>query len=165
MNKLKPCPFCGGRPKIKTYKEQGWHFSPCCKMIEAGLLYKTKAEAIAAWNTRPDQPKAGGYSCPDPDGCKAVKDVAVMANTIEQLNEERRRDALDGQAELDESDTMILQLQARVKELEAELERLKEKMIRILDMSGVRNRCECGRLTGLGAIHCCAEQALKEKPK
>ena len=45
---------------------------------------------------------------------------------------------------------------------EKECKQLKNTIVRILDMSAVRNRCECGRPTGLGAIHCCAEQVLEK---
>ena len=64
--KLKPCPFCGGKPKITTYNYMSYdsygvstgmvtkfRFSPsCCYMINWDKLYGSKAKAIKAWNRR-----------------------------------------------------------------------------------------------------------------
>jgi len=50
--KLKQCPFCGGDGGVLSYCQGEWHNVQCieCGMITSDEL--TKAEAIAAWNTR-----------------------------------------------------------------------------------------------------------------
>ena len=53
--KPKPCPFCGGEAKIKPteFPHANWGFNiSCCLMINYDKIYKTKAEAIKAWNRR-----------------------------------------------------------------------------------------------------------------
>ena len=59
MSDLKPCPFCGGEAKYRDVTsgvvgDGEWHWAGCdnsmCK--EADDLWKTKEEAIKAWNTR-----------------------------------------------------------------------------------------------------------------
>lgn len=53
--KLKPCPFCGGKPEIVPVPYEGWEcrFRSCCSMISHDRLFKTKQVAIKAWNRRP----------------------------------------------------------------------------------------------------------------
>jgi hypothetical protein len=61
---LKPCPFCGGETKLRDYGEiPGYDFrygtvvghdSDCPLSAWDGYLYETEAQAIAAWNTRPE---------------------------------------------------------------------------------------------------------------
>ena len=59
MNKLKPCPFCGGEA---TLIDDGFgrYFVECsmsdgiCKVIPRTWSYDTKEEAIEAWNRRAD---------------------------------------------------------------------------------------------------------------
>jgi Lar family restriction alleviation protein len=62
MNKLKPCPFCGGEAKIKTGEEgnnyAGWVFeyAICIECESMGKKIskslKSKEQAINAWNAR-----------------------------------------------------------------------------------------------------------------
>lgn len=51
---LKPCPFCGGEARL-IRSAPDWYF-PACMNRECACdwtdSYPTKAEAIAAWNTR-----------------------------------------------------------------------------------------------------------------
>ena len=56
MDELKPCPFCGGEA-ILMHGAHAWeiHCLPCT----ASVSEMTKAEAIAAWNTRPTPDSAG----------------------------------------------------------------------------------------------------------
>jgi Lar family restriction alleviation protein len=51
--KLKPCPFCGGKAKLKLTPNLR-HFYVRCENgdVEQLLLHVTKAEAIEAWNRR-----------------------------------------------------------------------------------------------------------------
>ena len=50
--KLKPCPFCGGEAMIIS--EINYHHVRCVKCFTITDWYKTKEEAIEAWNTRAD---------------------------------------------------------------------------------------------------------------
>ena len=63
MEDLKPCPFCEGKPHIAQYKYsfgEAYLIKHTCKkqpMLHVhGGPFKTRAEAIAAWNRRtPDE--------------------------------------------------------------------------------------------------------------
>jgi Lar family restriction alleviation protein len=52
MEKLKPCPFCGGEPFIKQYKDF-YLYKVICEncYVETGGWCE-KREAINAWNRR-----------------------------------------------------------------------------------------------------------------
>lgn len=57
MDKLKPCPFCGGEAKTGTTLfgiRSGLIFVYCKKCYASSLDYKTKEDAIEAWNRRVD---------------------------------------------------------------------------------------------------------------
>ena len=55
---LKPCPFCGGEAYTLSQAPNGTGYSVGCHddecrgFIALSWIYKTEAEAIAAWNTR-----------------------------------------------------------------------------------------------------------------
>lgn len=53
---LLPCPFCGGQAAIVKFQAAGglWWMGECQEPScdAAGTAFTTKAEAIAAWNTR-----------------------------------------------------------------------------------------------------------------
>ena len=49
--KLKPCPFCGGKAKITGYI----FFEVKCRRCRATLPQRYETEAIAAWNRRAPQ--------------------------------------------------------------------------------------------------------------
>ena len=53
MDKLKACPFCGGRAMIAATLDD--MYRPMCEKDGCCCLegYQTRAEAIAAWNDRP----------------------------------------------------------------------------------------------------------------
>lgn len=54
-DKLLPCPFCGGEGKVSEF-HSFWYKSGCsnlnCFAYITSLVFQTKEEAIAAWNTR-----------------------------------------------------------------------------------------------------------------
>ena len=54
MTELKPCPFCGGETKIRTYSGMGrtMFFVQCNDCAAESSCYDTKEEAVAAWNRR-----------------------------------------------------------------------------------------------------------------
>ena len=63
MDKLMPCPFCGSKPIIKTFRtfvehqhNMGNKFYITCPScyIDGPGRYMTENEAIAAWNRRAD---------------------------------------------------------------------------------------------------------------
>ncbi len=55
--KLKPCPFCGCRPRVSP---PGWgvygYYVMCeasrCRVNPMTVSFRTRAEAVAAWNRR-----------------------------------------------------------------------------------------------------------------
>lgn len=50
-DKLKPCPFCGGKATIDGCDDTPW--SVICEKCNASIDFKeTECEAIDAWNTR-----------------------------------------------------------------------------------------------------------------
>lgn len=56
QNKLKPCPFCGGRAIIlqtETFFSYPRYFATCDSCgVETPRVYKTRAKSIEAWNRR-----------------------------------------------------------------------------------------------------------------
>ncbi len=70
MDKLKACPFCGGRAMIAATLDD--MYRPMCEKDGCCCLegYQTRAEAIAAWNTRTPAPAPVGG-----DVVEALKDV------------------------------------------------------------------------------------------
>ncbi len=63
MEKLKPCPFCGGEAiveetKSTTYFKRELPYRVKCKMCHCALAYQffaSEQEAIAAWNRRANE--------------------------------------------------------------------------------------------------------------
>jgi Lar family restriction alleviation protein len=59
---LKPCPFCGGEAEINPLALETSDFNVACFSgecpVEPQTRGETKAEAIAAWNTRAVDPAA-----------------------------------------------------------------------------------------------------------
>ena len=62
-DKLKPCPFCGGKVKIECIDDEYYYISceRCCSSTSFGKVFEdgtaadaTKAESIVAWNRRTD---------------------------------------------------------------------------------------------------------------
>jgi len=55
MDKLKPCPFCGGEAEVlldesSDYREH-WEWYVSC-INDCPMYFKSEEEAIKAWNTR-----------------------------------------------------------------------------------------------------------------
>lgn len=50
---LKPCPFCGGKAYIVDGGKDYSFFAGCSNCCSYTEFFKTKDEALAAWNTRP----------------------------------------------------------------------------------------------------------------
>jgi len=54
MPELKPCPFCGKKAKVSN----GWTGIVWCECSDddcPAILQDTEEDAIAAWNTRPEE--------------------------------------------------------------------------------------------------------------
>lgn len=58
-NKLKPCPFCGGKARIVDFMNYDYEkrFEVCCSNMDCFILphtreSATKQKAIEAWNRR-----------------------------------------------------------------------------------------------------------------
>ena len=62
MDKLKPCPFCGGEARLllnakrKIYGKDEYKTGvvACCNVCEARMFYASEELAIKAWNRRAD---------------------------------------------------------------------------------------------------------------
>lgn len=56
VEKLKTCPFCGGKAILKKNRYSDGYYVTClshnCSMIIATCQRETKEEAIEAWNRR-----------------------------------------------------------------------------------------------------------------
>ena len=51
MAELKPCPFCGGEAKLRSYYKD--HHVYCTKCYASTMKYSpTETKAIEAWNRR-----------------------------------------------------------------------------------------------------------------
>lgn len=69
VERLEECPFCGARAFITDFGPeweamgarfqitQGDHAENCPLFLWEGICFKTRAEAIAAWNQRADNPE------------------------------------------------------------------------------------------------------------
>ena len=59
MDKLKPCPFCGGKARVRMYSNSwvDWWLASCpqCHISQTGNGYEYEVEAIKAWNRRADK--------------------------------------------------------------------------------------------------------------
>ena len=68
MEKLKPCPFCGGGAYIHRtdfLNAESVYGVRCCDCeSSSSQLYDTEMEAIEAWNTRYEPPTPGGIFVP-----------------------------------------------------------------------------------------------------
>ncbi len=58
MDKLRPCPFCGAEPIVtgqyNMAAEWYWCSCPKCHISQTGNGYRSRFEAIDAWNRRTD---------------------------------------------------------------------------------------------------------------
>lgn len=57
MDRLKPCPFCGGEARLRYFKPLGWVQCKKCGATSAAVsdYYEEtdgKEQAVAAWNRR-----------------------------------------------------------------------------------------------------------------
>lgn len=64
-NKLKPCPFCGGKAKLFTV---GCFHVYCDACMSSGARYSTISRAIEAWNSRVDEKRLAANCVGENDG-------------------------------------------------------------------------------------------------
>lgn len=52
--KLKPCPFCGGKPVLLKHNDEDYYkvFCECCGARQWTFANRTDRDAIRNWNTR-----------------------------------------------------------------------------------------------------------------
>lgn len=80
-NNLKPCPFCGGEPKMEVLGGKGSdHRTVQCSKCKCDLHWQITEEfAIAAWNTRHDPQRQRLV-----DALKAAQSLADAMETCHQ---------------------------------------------------------------------------------
>jgi Lar family restriction alleviation protein len=95
---LKPCPFCG-RPEVAFDKilGAGSSFVKCLSCLTRGPVYRTKAEAIKAWNTRPTDVIREAVEE------KLYRAVLIRARTFREMFRNRRIMCKEQEAQLAES--------------------------------------------------------------
>jgi len=74
---LKPCPFCGGRAEFKQGHYTGYVMCLKCEVMGPNIV---EAEAIAAWNSRPSDPRRPEESALTASGSECV---AKLANGLD----------------------------------------------------------------------------------
>lgn len=96
MSELLPCPFCGHEAKIvcvDTDRYDDWYvYCPGeydCPAVSETLMFETKDEAIAAWNTRAERTceavNVNGYAFRFE--CSLCGYVAIVHNCNTRLDE------------------------------------------------------------------------------
>jgi Lar family restriction alleviation protein len=80
---LSPCPFCGGRAELTDNDDSMWYVrcmsgEKCWALIG---LYHTKADAIAAWNRRPDHELARMLA----EALKSIGDLCKLCRPATSL--------------------------------------------------------------------------------
>ena len=62
MSELKPCPFCGGKGRLKSYisgkwKKKAFYYAECSVCGVRTALSYVLGEAVEAWNRRTEDGK------------------------------------------------------------------------------------------------------------
>lgn len=81
---LLPCPFCGGEASGEFFSQNAWSIF-CDKCHASAAMCETKAEAIAAWNTR-TPPKRVAMTLDEAE-VRALTAETRLAAAIERLGD------------------------------------------------------------------------------
>ena len=112
---LKPCPFCGGMPKVNDWTLKGITDKRCFCDNEKCPVYLSKTIAIDDWNTRPIE-----------DALNArIAELEANIEILKDQQREARNILIDKNLQIDSLYEEGYKLQQRIAELEAENAALK----------------------------------------
>ena len=120
-HKLKPCPFCGGEAVVDMDDDWYWEWKAYCPVCGCDLGYfKTKEEAIEAWNRRESQPPADQW-IPCSSGRLPKEKEIVHVTILNEDSGERRTadtkyDGRDYVIRLDYSERIVAWMPANLPE-------------------------------------------------
>lgn len=86
--KLKPCPFCGGKPDLGSYSSSGNWIVVCSKCEAETQIYETEQKAVKAWNTRHIEDDNVNYESTS-YSCRSCKNSTE--DEIKRLREENKK--------------------------------------------------------------------------
>lgn len=98
---LKPCPFCGGKPNLRSYsKSRNWIVF-CSKCETETQVYESEQKAVKAWNSRPIEDAQDKEITRLREALAEIEDAITLLNTADVLEHisDKIKQALKGEKE------------------------------------------------------------------